>query len=233
MKVVQKDGDRFPELVPRCTSGSSRPGHAQAARIVRAHVRRARHRRGADPRAMAAVALGALVDYRLEETMFGVPPGGVARRGLHRGLGGHVGDICPWRSAAADRKGEVMARIEREEQRDRADRELVHAPQLRPRHRDRRRDGAQPAEPPWLRDVRVVPRAQPQRRREAEGARGDKGRVPDRLRVLHRHRLAHLARGRRHRGAAAQPPRTTATAPPSRRWSGSCSSTPRRCARRR
>ena len=34
--------------------------------------------RGVTRARFAAVALGALVDYRLEETMFGVPPGGSA-----------------------------------------------------------------------------------------------------------------------------------------------------------
>ena len=76
MKVVQKDGDRFPELVREVHARIVAPGHAQAAAIF--------ERMFADlgiedrnPRAIAAVALGALVDYRIEETMFGVPPGGI------------------------------------------------------------------------------------------------------------------------------------------------------------
>ena len=53
------------------------PGHAQAADDVRA-VFAERRCRGRDPRAFAAVALGSLVGYGIEETMFGAPPGGVS-----------------------------------------------------------------------------------------------------------------------------------------------------------
>jgi len=76
MKVVQKDGDRFPELVREVHARIVEPGHAQAARIFERMFDELGIK-GRDPRAIAAVALGALVDYRLEETMFGVPPGGV------------------------------------------------------------------------------------------------------------------------------------------------------------
>jgi AcrR family transcriptional regulator len=76
MKVVQKDGDRFPELVREVHARIVEPGHAQAARIFERMFSELGIE-GRDPRAIAAVALGALVDYRLEETMFGVPPGGV------------------------------------------------------------------------------------------------------------------------------------------------------------
>ena len=92
MKVVQKDGDRFPELVARGARADHRARPRAGRAHVRAHVRRAGIE-GRDPRAIAAVALGALVDYRLEETMFGVPAGGRRRGRVHRGLGRHLGDI--------------------------------------------------------------------------------------------------------------------------------------------
>lgn len=76
MKVVQKDGDRFPELVREVHARIVAPGHAQAARIFERMFAELGIV-GRDPRAVAAVALGALVDYRIEETMFGVPPGGI------------------------------------------------------------------------------------------------------------------------------------------------------------
>jgi AcrR family transcriptional regulator len=76
MKVVQKDGDRFPELVREVHARIVAPGHAQAAAIFeRMFAELGISDR--NPRAIAAVALGALVDYRIEETMFGVPPGGI------------------------------------------------------------------------------------------------------------------------------------------------------------
>jgi AcrR family transcriptional regulator len=76
MKVVQKDGDRFPALVREVHARIVVPGHAQAAGIFERMFAELGIE-GRDPRATAAVALGALVDYRLEQTMFGVPPGGV------------------------------------------------------------------------------------------------------------------------------------------------------------
>ena len=50
MKVVQKDGDRFPELVAEVHERIIAPGHAQAAAHVRARVRGGGHRAIADPR---------------------------------------------------------------------------------------------------------------------------------------------------------------------------------------
>jgi AcrR family transcriptional regulator len=76
MKVVQKDGDRFPELVREVHARIVAPGHAQAAGIFERMFAELGIE-GRNPRAIAAVALGALVDYRIEQTMFGVPPGGI------------------------------------------------------------------------------------------------------------------------------------------------------------
>jgi AcrR family transcriptional regulator len=77
MKVVQKDGDRFPELVAQVHERIIAPGHAQAARMFeRVFAEAGVHDR--DPRAFAAVALGALVGYVVEQTMFDQAPGGVS-----------------------------------------------------------------------------------------------------------------------------------------------------------
>jgi AcrR family transcriptional regulator len=77
MKVVQKDGDRFPEVVAQVHERIIAPGHAQAARMFE-RVFADAGVGGRDPRAFAAVALGALVGYVVEQTMFGAPPGGVS-----------------------------------------------------------------------------------------------------------------------------------------------------------
>ena len=82
MKIVQKDGDRFPELVAEVHERIIAPGHAQAVRCSSACS--ASWHQGRDPRAIAAVALGSLVAYRIEETMFGSPPGGSARTSSSR-----------------------------------------------------------------------------------------------------------------------------------------------------
>lgn len=76
MKVVQKDGDRFPDLVREVHARIVEPGHAQAARIFE-RVFAELGIEDRNPRAVAAVALGSLVDYRIEQTMFGVAPGGI------------------------------------------------------------------------------------------------------------------------------------------------------------
>jgi AcrR family transcriptional regulator len=76
MKVVQKDGDRFPELVAEVHERIIAPGHAQAARMFERVFAEARIS-DRSPRAVAAVALGSLVGYVIEQTMFGVEPGGI------------------------------------------------------------------------------------------------------------------------------------------------------------
>jgi AcrR family transcriptional regulator len=72
MKVVQKDGDRFPELVAkvreRIISRAHRQGVAVVGRLFGAVL---------DERqvaALASLALGSLVGYRIEEAMFGPRP---------------------------------------------------------------------------------------------------------------------------------------------------------------
>jgi AcrR family transcriptional regulator len=76
MKVVQKDGDRFPAVVAEVHERIIAPGHAQAADMF-TRVFEETGISTRDPRPYAAVALGALVGYVLEHTMFGAQPGNV------------------------------------------------------------------------------------------------------------------------------------------------------------
>jgi AcrR family transcriptional regulator len=77
MKVVQKDGDRFPRVVAEVHERIIAPGHAQAAEMfTRVFAEAGIEDREA--RAYAAVALGALVGYVIEQSMFGAVPGEVA-----------------------------------------------------------------------------------------------------------------------------------------------------------
>jgi AcrR family transcriptional regulator len=72
MKVVQKDGDRFPELATKVRDAIIERGHRQARAAV---TRLAGDRLDEDEiAALASVALGSLVGYRIEESMFGPRP---------------------------------------------------------------------------------------------------------------------------------------------------------------
>jgi AcrR family transcriptional regulator len=77
IKVVQKDGDRFPALVAEVHERIIAPGHAQAAEMFRRMFADAGIE-DRESRAYAAVALGALVGYVIEQEMFGAVPGEVA-----------------------------------------------------------------------------------------------------------------------------------------------------------
>jgi AcrR family transcriptional regulator len=76
MRVVQKDGDQFPELVAQVHERIVSRGHREASKLIGRLLADARVE-GLSPDALAAVALGSLVNYRIEETMFGVPPAGI------------------------------------------------------------------------------------------------------------------------------------------------------------
>jgi AcrR family transcriptional regulator len=75
MKIVQKDGDQFPELAAEVHERIVRRGHRDATDLVE----RMMGEDGADGRAaaLAAVALNSLVGYRIEESMFGAGRGQV------------------------------------------------------------------------------------------------------------------------------------------------------------
>jgi AcrR family transcriptional regulator len=72
MKVVQKDGDRFPELVAKVRERIIARGHRQGVATVGRLFGDALDEHQVP--ALASVALGALVGYRIEETMFGPRP---------------------------------------------------------------------------------------------------------------------------------------------------------------
>jgi AcrR family transcriptional regulator len=77
MRVIQKDGDQFPELVAEVHERIVNRGHAEARKLIERLVEQSG---GEVPNvdALAAVALSAPVAYRIVERMFGVPPGGVS-----------------------------------------------------------------------------------------------------------------------------------------------------------
>jgi len=77
MKVVQKDGDRFPEVVAEVHERIIVPGHEQAAEMF-TRVFAEAGIADRDPRTFASAALGSLVGYVLEHTMFGALPGNVS-----------------------------------------------------------------------------------------------------------------------------------------------------------
>ena len=75
MKIVQKDGDQFPKLAAEVHERIIAPGHREAVTVFE---RLFGDRPLANLEALAAVAVESLVAYRIEESMFGSPPGGVA-----------------------------------------------------------------------------------------------------------------------------------------------------------
>jgi AcrR family transcriptional regulator len=72
MKIVQKDGDRFPEIAAKVNARIIARGHRQSATLVERLFGGLLDDK--DVAALAAVALGALVGYRIEEAMFGPRP---------------------------------------------------------------------------------------------------------------------------------------------------------------
>ena len=75
MKVVQKDGDRFPELAAKVNGPDHRRG-PRPGRDSRWRASSATARSTNGGRGLASVALGSLVGYRIEEAMFGPRPVG-------------------------------------------------------------------------------------------------------------------------------------------------------------
>ena len=75
MRVVQKDGDQFPALVAEVSERIVDRGHSEAVESLERILGPAVLGGSAD--AYAAVALASLVEYRIEERMFGKPPGGI------------------------------------------------------------------------------------------------------------------------------------------------------------
>ena len=80
MKIVQKDGDQYPELVAEVHERIVARGHREAEDVVRRVLGESTD--GARAAALAALALHSLVGYRLEQTMFGAGRGEVSEDDL-------------------------------------------------------------------------------------------------------------------------------------------------------
>ena len=76
MRIVFRDGDQVPELVDLFRERIVDRGYREAAEVIGRIFSEAGTMEG-DPKAVATIALGSLVHYRVEETMFGSPPAGV------------------------------------------------------------------------------------------------------------------------------------------------------------
>jgi AcrR family transcriptional regulator len=76
MRIVQKDGDQFPELVAHVHERIIDRGESQAIDLI-ARLAEQYDVAVENARALAMVALESLVGYRVEERMFGVPPAGI------------------------------------------------------------------------------------------------------------------------------------------------------------
>jgi AcrR family transcriptional regulator len=74
LRIVMREGDNFPELRDRFHERIVRRGHEQAEARLRLLAERA----GAsdvDVRALAAILLASVINYRVLDTLFGRPPG--------------------------------------------------------------------------------------------------------------------------------------------------------------
>jgi AcrR family transcriptional regulator len=81
MRVVQKDGNQFPELVAEVKERIIDPGHREAARLI-GRMLSELGAAPADEEAIGSVALGSLVAYKVEQSMFGSPGGDVSEERL-------------------------------------------------------------------------------------------------------------------------------------------------------
>ena len=75
MRIIQKDGDQFPAFARQYHARVVKRGYDESARVI-GRLLADREISNRDPEALGAIALSSLVAYRVEETMFGVPPGG-------------------------------------------------------------------------------------------------------------------------------------------------------------
>lgn len=76
LRILYRESDQFPELAARARDRLFRRAYREAAEFLRRKIAE-----GAfpelDPEAVAAIALGSLANYRVEEALFGAPPAGV------------------------------------------------------------------------------------------------------------------------------------------------------------
>lgn len=76
LEVLLKEGENLPDLVEQVRQRIVVRGYQHAAEWLRGKMERGELPER-DPHAVAAVSLGALVNYRLEQVMFGTPPASV------------------------------------------------------------------------------------------------------------------------------------------------------------
>jgi AcrR family transcriptional regulator len=76
VKIVMKDGDQFPHLMRMFKERIVDRGTEAAVEVMERVLGEARMELENVP-AIATIALGSLVNYRVEQTIFGVPPGGL------------------------------------------------------------------------------------------------------------------------------------------------------------
>jgi AcrR family transcriptional regulator len=81
VKIIQKEGDRFPGLAAQFRERIVERGYEEATKLI-GRVMAEAGVEDPNPRALAAIALGSLVNYRIEQTMFGVPPAGIGEEEL-------------------------------------------------------------------------------------------------------------------------------------------------------
>ena len=76
IRILHREGDEFPELVAGFHERIVHGGHKLAAEFFRLKQKEASVALPAhDPDAIAAIALGSIINYRVEEALFGEPPG--------------------------------------------------------------------------------------------------------------------------------------------------------------
>jgi AcrR family transcriptional regulator len=81
MRVVQKDGNQFPELVAEVKERIIDPGHRDASRLI-GRMLKELGAAPADEEAIGSVALGSLIAYTVEQSMFGSAGGDVSEERL-------------------------------------------------------------------------------------------------------------------------------------------------------
>lgn len=78
IRILHREGSEFPDLVADFHERIARAGHKVAAEFFRLKQKEAGATPVHDADAIAAVALGSLINYRVEEALFGEPPGPVS-----------------------------------------------------------------------------------------------------------------------------------------------------------
>jgi len=76
MRIVMKDGDEFPELVQIVKERIVERGTEMAVAVMERLLGEA-GLAVSNAAAIATISLGSLVNYRIQESMFGTPPGGL------------------------------------------------------------------------------------------------------------------------------------------------------------